>query len=117
MNIKRLCVFLIIGSIAFSSFAQIVECKKIEAGFVPLLPSNSVEKTEEGTVLFGIEEGDVIFQIKAVLNAIGLKNDTVVLKTNVKISLLGPANLKASLIESKGRLSPLVSQIVLFFTI
>lgn len=84
-----LCILFIFNTSI--SIAQTLECKKLEFYFNP-----------------GIEFG---LNVKAILEVDNLKNDTVTLKTNVKFSILGPKNIKASLVKKDGSLHPLTSWI------
>ncbi len=75
------------------SFAQTLECKKIEFSFSP-----NAEKVEE-----------VGLKVKVSLKVNDLENDTIILRTNVKMSFFGPKNIKACLINRDGSVHPLIS--------
>lgn len=95
---KCISIFFIFFILNFNisiSFAQKIECSRIEFSFYP-----AAEQVEEAGI-----------KVKAFLKVDDLKNDTITLKTNVKISLFGPKNLKANLIDKKGNLSTLTSWI------
>lgn len=85
---------LLIFGISYS-FAQTIECKEIEFSFYP-----NIEQEDEAG-----------FKVKLLLEASNLGNDTITLKTNVKMSLLGPKNIKAHLVTEEGKLRPLESWI------
>jgi hypothetical protein len=94
-NVSKIILFILLIFNISVSFAQTLECERIEFSFNP-----SVEQVEEAGL-----------KVKVFLKADDLKNDTIVLRTNVKMSLLDPQNTKACLINKDGSLHPLVSWI------
>lgn len=96
-KLQYICIILLFYS--FQSFAQTIECDKIEFNLVDAIDP---EYNKEGIWL----------NVKANYSAKNLKSDTITLKTNVRLSLLAPRRLKANLIDDNGRLHSLTSWIV-----
>lgn len=94
-NVSKIILFILLIFNISVSFAQTIDCETIGFSFNP-----DAEQME-----------DAGLKVKLFLEVDKLKNDTIILKTDVKMSLLGPRNIKAYLINKDGSLHPLKSWI------
>lgn len=79
---KNISLLLILLLSPLLSYAQTIECEKIE---------------------FSLNSEDIGLNVKAILCTHDLNKDTISLRTNVKIPQLGPKNLKANLIDNENK--------------
>lgn len=91
LNINKIIIFFLYTFFLFSTlslFSQNIECEEIVFSFGTT--SNKILLNDTSTEL---EETDLP-KIKATLKINNSNNDTITLKTTVKLSALGPTNLK-----------------------
>lgn len=108
LNINKILIFFLYTFSLFSTlplFPQNIECEEIVFSFGA--PSNKISSNDTSTELekrdsIGNEKTDLLFKIKATLRINNSNNDTITLKTTVKLSALGPTNLKVGLISPTG---------------
>lgn len=92
-NVFKMFFFILLISNASTSFSQDVECKEVKFSF-----NLDAKRLEEAGL-----------KVKLLLKVDKLKNDTIVLKTNVKMPIFGPQNIEAYLINKDGTSYPLTS--------
>jgi hypothetical protein len=90
---RRILLISLLFSV-FAANAQKLECEKL------VFDLNN----------FGSEH-EAGLKVNAVFKVKNLKNDTLIFRTNVRYSFLGPQNLKADIYNNNGNLSPLTSWI------
>ncbi len=95
---KRIIVYLFLLSIHLTTFSQAVKCNHIEFSLIPITPEDTAYT-------------DFVFRLKVEMDisVFNIPNDTLTLKTKIKLGELGPKNLSACLVEQANR--PLVAWI------
>lgn len=95
---KQIIVYLSLLSIHLTAFSQAVKCNHIEFSLIPIAPEDTAYT-------------DFVFRLKVEMDisVFNIPNDTLTLKTKIKLGELGPENLSAYLVEQADR--PLVAWI------
>lgn len=94
-NTSKIILFILFIFNISTAFTQTIECEILEFSFNP----NAEQEEEDG------------LKVKAIIKVNDIRNDTIVLKTNVELSVLGPRNIKAYCLDRDKSLHPLVSWI------
>lgn len=97
-SMKQIIVYLSLLSIHLTAFSQAVKCNHIEFSLIPIAPEDTAYT-------------DFVFRLKVEMDisVFNIPNDTLTLKTKIKLGELGPENLSAYLVEQADR--PLVAWI------
>ncbi len=108
LNINKIIIFFLYTFFLFSTlslFSQNIECEEIVFSYGTHETSPDLEKREP----VGDAKAGSLFKVKAILKIDSPSNDTITLRTAVKLSALGPTNFKVGLISPTGGFSYLPS--------